>query len=190
MVNMLKGIFEIAEKLIYDLREPIGYLPIGFAVAITAWIFLWTARKICQSRKMQSRRAAMIAVFFGYLAVIAMQTFFSREPGSRTGIDLVLFSTWGRTAQAHAYVVENVILFLPFGILFPMAFPYFRTMIRCTGCGLLLSVLIETSQLITSRGHCQADDVLMNTLGAWIGYLMLKVLLKLWEMKGCTLRTL
>lgn len=37
-----------------------------------------------------------------------MQTaFFSREPGSRQQIDLNLFGTWGQTAIAHAYFIEN-----------------------------------------------------------------------------------
>ena len=58
-----------------------------------------------------------------------MQTaFFSREPGSRKQIDLDLFGTWGQTAMAHAYFVENIIMFIPFGILAPMVFKRMRNM--------------------------------------------------------------
>ena len=174
MKNMMIEIYEIAEKLIYDMREPVGYIPVGLAAAVLVWILLLAG---CRDRKSRGKKYMVTAVFCGYLVILAMQTFFSREPGSRTGIDLALFSTWGRTAQAHAYVVENVILFIPFGILFPSVFPYFRTAVRCVGCGFLASVLIETAQLVTSRGHCQVDDVVMNTLGAWIGYLVLKFFL-------------
>lgn len=171
--------YEIAEKLFYDLKEPLNYIPVGISVFICVLILLYIRNQICRENRIPVQRIAAIALFFGYLAVAAVQTFFSREPGSRTGVDLQLFSTWGRTAQAHAYVVENVILFLPFGCLLPLAFPYFRRMFRCMGSGFLVSLLIETAQLVTSRGHCQVDDVVMNTFGAGIGYIFFRIMKKM-----------
>ena len=38
---------------------------------------------------------------------MSMVTFFPREPGSRVGVDLQLFSTWGASTQAKAYVIEK-----------------------------------------------------------------------------------
>ena len=45
--------------------------------------------------------------------------------------------------------------------------------------GFLISVGIETVQLISERGYCQLDDVLMNTLGALVGYVVFASL-KFW----------
>lgn len=44
---------------------------------------------------------------------------FSRESGSRKQISLILFETWGHSVQAHAYFIENIFMFIPFGILAP-----------------------------------------------------------------------
>lgn len=79
-----------------------------------------------------------------------MQTaFFSREPGSRKGIDLTLFEIWGSTAIAHAYVIENIIMFIPFGILAPMVFRRMKKAWVCVLVGCIFSCGIEISQLIT-----------------------------------------
>lgn len=96
--------------------------------------------------------------------------FFSREPGSRKQIDLELFGTWGQTAMAHAYFVENIIMFIPFGILAPMVFKRMRNMRFCVLIGFLCSCGIEISQLITQRGYCQIDDVVTNTVGMLVGW--------------------
>lgn len=95
---------------------------------------------------------------------------FSREPGSRKQIDLELFGTWGQTAMAHAYFVENIIMFIPFGILAPMVFKRMRNMRFCVLIGFLCSCGIEISQLITQRGYCQIDDVVTNTVGMLVGW--------------------
>lgn len=36
--------------------------------------------------------------------------------------------------------------------------------------GLALSVIVETTQLITSRGFFEIDDMILNTLGTVLGY--------------------
>ena len=42
---------------------------------------------------------------------------FSREPGSRVGVSLIPGETWTREWQGRAYVIENVLLYIPFGML-------------------------------------------------------------------------
>lgn len=106
-----------------------------------------------------------------------MQTaFFSREPGSRQQIDLNLFGTWGQTAIAHAYFIENIIMFIPFGLLAPMVFKRMRKVRFCVFIGFLCSCGIELSQLITQRGYCQLDDVVTNTVGMLVGWGIWKML--------------
>ena len=107
-----------------------------------------------------------------YIEILLQTAFFSCEPSSRNGIDLTLFETWGNTAMAHTYVIENIILFVPFGILTPMVFRRMKKLWFCVLIGYIFSCGIEISQLITGRGYCQLDDVVTNTVGTLIGWVI------------------
>lgn len=113
-------------------------------------------------------------LFVIYLWMLVMIVFFCREPGSRMGTDFRFMGTWGKTMQDHAWVIENIFLFLPFGFLFPVWLPEKKTAWTIP-VGFLCSVAIEYCQLRTGRGFCQLDDVIMNTLGAVIGFLCWKI---------------
>lgn len=82
-----------------------------------------------------------------------------------------LFGTWGTTMQDHAWVLENVLLFIPFGLLLPLLLPK-RWHPITVPAGLFGSICIEFVQLRTGRGFWQLDDIVMNTLGALAGYLL------------------
>ena len=183
------------DYVVKDVMEVAGYLPIGIICGIAAIVLYiicnrWRSRKLCSMEDMEdagsgdrqrmeltgSVRAHMWNVivwflFVVYMVVMFITVFLSREPGSRQGIDMTLFGTWGETPQAHAFVIENILLFVPFGILYPVAVPgrwkYFTVL-----TGMIISVGIETVQLITQRGYCQLDDVVMNTLGSLVGYVI------------------
>ena len=63
----------------------------------------------------------------------------------------------------------NIILFVPIGVLFP-AVTDWKKMWRTVVAGVGFSLIIETIQLITSRGCFDFDDVVLNGLGCVIGY--------------------
>lgn len=107
-----------------------------------------------------------------YVLVLLETAFFSREPGSRHSVDLTLFETWGHSAVSHAYFIENIVMYLPFGVLMPCSFPRMKRAGVCVAAGFFSSVFLELSQLVTRRGYCQLDDVLTNTAGALIGWLI------------------
>ena len=115
------------------------------------------------------------ALFIVYFYVLCNIVYFSREAGSRIGVDMRLFSTWGTTSQEHAYVIENVILFIPFGFLFPSCLPK-KLSILTIFAGALCSVCIEYLQYKTGSGYCQLDDIVTNILGTVIGYNILILL--------------
>ena len=46
---------------------------------------------------------------------------------------------------------------------------------------IVISCIIEGVQLITGRGYCQLDDVIMNTLGGILGYIFIKFLNTIWR---------
>ena len=82
-----------------------------------------------------------------------------------------ILGTWGITMQDHAWVIENVLLFIPLGLLLPFWFPTGRKGIVII-VGLVCSIGIEVTQLVTGYGFCQLDDVIMNTAGTSVGYLL------------------
>lgn len=154
-----------------DMAQALGYLPYSLAVglpvaAIVIWLLnVWRKRK----QKPPVKWAPVTALCF-YVAVLLAITFLSRESGSRSGVmDLKLFSTWGINARNNAFVIENVLLFIPYGFLCCWNFTGRRKLLWCTLLGAVTSLGIETMQLVTGRGYFQIDDIVTNTLGALIG---------------------
>ena len=72
----------------------------------------------------------------------------------------------------NALVVENVLLFVPYGFLLPWVFEKVRGFFKTGFWGLLTSVCVEVLQLVSGRGYFQIDDILTNTLGTLIGFLI------------------
>lgn len=157
---------EIGKNIILDFKQPISYL----LPAIIVTLAIAVSYKIWKKETAQIKVAGML--FTIYIIVLLQTAFFSREPGSRNGIDFNLFSTWGQSTIEHAYFIENIIMFIPFGVLTPMVWKHMRKVQYCVLIGFLFSCAIELSQLVTQRGYCQLDDVVTNTLGALCGWLI------------------
>jgi glycopeptide antibiotics resistance protein len=68
----------------------------------------------------------------------------------------------------------NILLGVPFGILLPMLFPKARGLLRVAVLTALVMLLVETAQGAIVEGRAfDIDDVILNTTGALIGYLLL-----------------
>lgn len=72
-------------------------------------------------------------------------------------------------------LIGNVIMFIPFGILVPICFQKIRGVQKITLFSFLASLFIETTQLYTHTGLFELVDLLNNTLGGVIGYLIYKI---------------
>jgi glycopeptide antibiotics resistance protein len=76
-----------------------------------------------------------------------------------------------RALATLAGAAANVALFLPLGFLLPLLAPWFDRWWRTVGAGFALSAVIELSQVaFPGIRRPDVNDVLMNTLGAAIGY--------------------
>ena len=171
--------------LIRDLLSALRFLPWGIMAGIIVAMILnmVNARRSHTGRKLVPAPAAVC--FYMYVVILLVITFFSRESGSGKGIDLELFSTWGINDRNNAYVVENVLLFIPYGIVCSWYLKKIRSFVGCTALGLLSSLGIEWLQLLTQRGVFQIDDILTNMLGSMIGYLLFHIICRL----CCKIRT-
>lgn len=165
-------------NVILDFRQPVSYLLPAIIITI-AGVLIY---KVYKKEKARIRLSCVLLII--YIEILMQTAFFSREPGSRKQIDLNLFGTWGQTAMEHAYFIENIIMFIPFGILAPMLFKRMRNARICGLTGFLCSCGIEISQLITQRGYCQLDDIVTNTIGMLVGWVIWKVLDKVINKKN------
>ncbi len=171
----------MVEYIIKDMARALRYLPYGLIVGMLVAFVLG----IVNDRRVQKGRkpfcVAAVTGFFTYLAIMLFITFLSRESGSRQGIDLELGSTWGINDRNNAFVVENVLLFIPFGFLCPWTFRSARNLFACTMLGAAVSMGIECLQLVTKRGYFQIDDILTNTLGMAVGGLIFLLAGAVWK---------
>ncbi len=165
-------------KFIYaDMSQALRYLPYGLAVGIPAAVIaVWLLNLRSKKKQKPPVKWMPATAFCVYITVMLAITFLSRESGSRSDVlDLRLFSTWGINDRNNAFVIENVLLFIPYGFLYCWNFSRKRKLFRCTLLGAATSLGIETMQLLTGRGYFQIDDIVTNTLGALIGGLLFAV---------------
>lgn len=70
----------------------------------------------------------------------------------------------------------NVAMFVPLGFLLPAYFDRYRSFVPTLDAGILTSLTVELIQLFTFRAT-DVDDLIMNTLGAIVGFLLSKLIL-------------
>lgn len=73
-------------------------------------------------------------------------------------------------------IVGNILAFIPFGFLLPLAYPKNRGVIRMFTIAFLSVLLIETFQLITMLGTFDVDDIILNVPSILMGYGLLVLL--------------
>ncbi|MCR4796690.1 MULTISPECIES: VanZ family protein [Ruminococcus] len=69
-------------------------------------------------------------------------------------------------------IIGNILLLLPLGIFLPLWIKKIDEVKKVALGGFLVSLLIEITQLITTRGYFEIDDLFHNTLGAVLGGLI------------------
>ena len=74
-------------------------------------------------------------------------------------------------------MVLNMVMFAPLGFLLPAYFERYRHWGRTLAAGFLTSLTVELIQLFTFRAT-DVDDLIMNTLGTLVGFLLAKLVLR------------
>ena len=119
-------------------------------------------------RQRQTYRLFGKILFILYIAFLVYFLIFSerygREPGSAAGGE----HAW---AVLVTNLFGNVLIFIPFGFFFPMA-SRSRSLALTVFLSFMLSLAVEMGQFITQVGSFDIDDLLLNTLGGLIGYML------------------
>lgn len=74
-------------------------------------------------------------------------------------------------------LLGNVVCFMPFGFLLPTVSrkKIFKNLLSVTLMAMLFSLGIETAQLLTKVGAFDVDDIFLNTVGGFVGYVFMKL---------------
>lgn len=125
-------------------------------------------------------------IFYIYILLLAYFLFFSE----RYGRDLVTkqynlqlfkeikrFIRYRKQIGMEGFVVNilgNVLAFMPYGFLLPFLNKAYRKFYIITILSVLFSLVVETSQLLLRVGVFDVNDILMNTIGGILGYLVFR----------------
>lgn len=120
-------------------------------------------------------KAVLGALLVMYTYIVIGITMLSRSESYTEVLDFKLFHTFSSSFSSRMYIYENILLFIPLAILLFLLARPFRNCLISLGTGILCSLSIEVSQLITHLGRFQVDDILTNTIGMLIGFCICKV---------------
>lgn len=175
MVKMIYEDIIIAAKLYIPDAIISGIIVLACICIVEGFVMKGSERKaLCNSHIKQF----VVYVFYVYCFLVVGITFLSRTPGSREGVDLMLFDSISRSISAKVFAIENILLFIPLGFLLPLIWNKFYSVTWCIVAGFICSVMIEMSQFIMKRGYFQIDDIVLNTFGALIGNIVIVALMK------------
>lgn len=159
----------------------------------TLLVFLLVASRVLEKKLLQKMATVILVIYiFGVIYI----TLLSRTGNQELHISLVPFWSyrvmlrgvfralcqcdWRGVMQEVKFIgyptwsslALNILLFVPLGLLLPIVKESFGSLKKVFISGFLFSLSIEVTQILTKRGWFDVDDVINNTLGAVIGFIL------------------
>ncbi len=164
--------------VVMQIKSAFAYLPAGctYAAGITGFLLV-----LCAGWKFYLHKKIprlfwwrFLAGFFYivYMYCVLQLTIFSREPGNYGAVDWRFLVRWNENDAQKAFLLANIIMFIPFGVLLPMFCKTMSHILIVLPLAVICSISIEALQLKYQLGLCQLDDVVANSAGFLIGYLI------------------
>ena len=125
--------------------------------------------------------------FACYIAVLIYFVLLSERYGRLTPYDTYQVNRQIGFEGVVTNLIGNIFAFSPIGFFVPIIYKKWEKFewIHCIVVTFLLSLIIETTQLILKIGVFDVDDLLLNTLGGLIGYiffiLVRKIVRQFWK---------
>ena len=131
-------------------------------------------------RNFRDLNKTMLVLFILYLLMMGYVTIFSRRDRVQTDIllsfDSIEEAVRRRSLEPLQHLGLNIMMFVPLGILFSAIDPPRLARLGIIlPLGMLLTTLIETTQLLLRIGQCDLEDLVANTLGACLGLLIFRL---------------
>lgn len=156
-------------------RQAIPPALIGLAAGVVLLILL-NRKHRRDGTHFPKGQAAAALLLTCYLSGLVAVTLMNRmESGFRIDVQLrpflAFWEAWNQfTLKVWLNPLLNIAMFVPLGVLLPLAAKPFRRWYWMLAAGAGTSLLIEVLQYIFGRGQADIDDLLCNTLGAMLGY--------------------
>lgn len=150
------------------------------------------------NKDVRKRRVIWLTIFITYITLLIYFLFFSDTFGRQVAYneyrynlvpfaEIKRFYTKVRDTNYLMFfinIIGNVVLFVPFGFLFSLIYSkggqkQRKTLLVTLLVSILLCLLIELLQLVTKVGVFDVDDIIMNTTGTLIGYIVFRVSLSI-----------
>ena len=145
-------------------------------------------RALPRERRRACLRRAVWALFLYYLALLLVLLFFGglfhMDRAWGGGVNLEPFHTirnyWRYYQNTGSWVsivnlLGNVLIMVPLGVLTPILFHTMRHCWTFLPLAALVSVGVEVLQWRTATGAADVDDSILNFLGAFLGYFLVRV---------------
>ena len=138
----------------------------------------------------EKRRKFAIVLFLGYIVLLCYFLFISERIGRGTGAEYRYNLTLFQEIKRFAYNVDilgtkavviniagNIVAFMPFGFFLPIIRKKKIGIFITTLLSFDFSLFVEVSQLYLRVGCFDVDDLLLNTIGGFLGYIVYFVLI-------------
>lgn len=168
----------------------LNFTPVG-AVILILYLFVSVGFGIKQ--KVAIKHQLLSLVFVVYLLAVVKITLFPipfHTLGNPPQNNLIPFHTIRAVLSQRSLSYDlynlggNVLLFVPLGFLLPLLFPRQNRLWRVVLIGFCATFVIESGKFIISSilgftyRDFDVDDLILNTFGAFIGYLVLRLTMK------------
>lgn len=140
-------------------------------------------------KKLNMKRIIPYTLMAVYLFVLLVTAVFEREWNTFDMPRMNLMPLYDlrrdvvRPERAALMIALNTLVFIPWGVLLPVLYKPFRKFRWILAAGFGLSLAIEVTQLIGKMGIFETDDLIFNTLGTILGFLLYKLCVILFQSK-------
>lgn len=167
----------------------LAFILVSILAALLAVGYFIIYKKLLKGdKKLSERRIFIWFCLIGYLIMVIGVTFLNR--GSRMFGDTNLHflssyrEAWNSfNSTKWKFIILNIFMLVPLGILLPLLNTRFRKLKWTLAAAFLMTLTIETAQLITGYGIFELDDIFNNVIGAIIGYGIIMVIITFLEGK-------
>ena len=160
--------------IFYIFQRAIPLALIGLVAGVVILVML-NRRYRRNGKRFPKGQAVAVLLLLCYLGGLAAITFMNRMDGMQMGVQLhpflAFWEAWNNfTLQIWLNPLLNIAMFLPLGVLLPLAAKPFQQWYWTLAAGAGASLVIEVLQYILGRGQADVDDLICNILGAMLGY--------------------
>lgn len=132
-------------------------------------------------------RYSTVLLLIEYVLLIFCSTILFRPINVESSYNWHPFWSYGKPELVLENIM-NFVVFIPIGVLLGSIFQWSRCMIKRAWlitlvAGISISVSIEMLQYFLKRGFSETDDLIHNTLGCVVGFVIVVLIERLWLLR-------